>query len=96
MPNTPRIATCCYCGTRAALILKGDVRHELSCSACGAPLHAMKRLKEAEGTHKNVKAPVRSASVQHTSEPRKRKKKKKPLKRRILSEVFDIIEDIFD
>ena len=33
-----KIATCCYCGTRAALVLTGKHRHELSCSGCGAPL----------------------------------------------------------
>ncbi|XOY55465.1 MAG: hypothetical protein ACMUJK_11980 [Rhodobacterales bacterium] len=39
-----KIATCCYCGTRAALVLRGHDRHELSCSNCGAPLHVMKML----------------------------------------------------
>ena len=37
-----KLATCCYCGTRAALVLRGDVRHELSCVSCGAPLHNLK------------------------------------------------------
>jgi len=39
-----KIATCCYCGTRAALVLRGHGRHELSCAACGAPLHEMKAM----------------------------------------------------
>ena len=39
-----KIATCCYCGTRAALVLRGEGRHELSCASCGAPLHLMKNL----------------------------------------------------
>ena len=43
---TPKIATCCYCGTRAALILRGKERHELACSTCGAPLHEMKMLRD--------------------------------------------------
>lgn len=42
MPNGTKIATCCYCGKRAALVLTGTVRHELACSACGAPLHDLK------------------------------------------------------
>jgi hypothetical protein len=43
--SAPRkIATCCYCGTRAVLVLSGTTRHELACSACGAPLHEMKML----------------------------------------------------
>jgi hypothetical protein len=40
-----KIATCCYCGTRAALVLRGEGRHELSCASCGAPLHLMKNLR---------------------------------------------------
>ncbi len=36
-----KVATCCYCGTRAALVLRGKQRHELSCASCGAPLHNM-------------------------------------------------------
>ena len=39
-----KIATCCYCGTRAALVLSGKTRHELACSSCGAPLHELKKL----------------------------------------------------
>lgn len=42
MPYDTKVATCCYCGTRAALVLRGRDRHELSCSSCGAPLHDMK------------------------------------------------------
>ena len=45
MPQSSKIATCCYCGSRAALVLKGKVRHELACSNCGAPLHEMKMLR---------------------------------------------------
>ncbi|HEY9037785.1 MAG TPA: hypothetical protein VIN05_02430 [Roseovarius sp.] len=41
-----KIATCCYCGTRAALVLRGEGRHELSCAACGAPLHHMKAIPQ--------------------------------------------------
>jgi len=46
MPAT-KVATCCYCGTRAALVLRGRERHELACSSCGAPLHEMKQLHPA-------------------------------------------------
>ena len=38
-----KIATCCYCGTRAALVLD-RARHELTCAQCGAPLHNLKML----------------------------------------------------
>ncbi len=40
-----KVATCCYCGTRAALVLRGKERHELACSNCGAPLHNLKMLR---------------------------------------------------
>jgi hypothetical protein len=45
MPHATKIATCTYCGTRAALVLRGRERHELSCAACGAPLHDLKMLR---------------------------------------------------
>mgnify|MGYP001627923398 FL=1 len=48
MPQGTKIATCCYCGTRAALVLTGETRHELSCSSCGAPLHDMKLMPAAK------------------------------------------------
>ncbi|PRX37858.1 hypothetical protein SAMN05216257_105177 [Meinhardsimonia xiamenensis] len=45
MHRATKIATCSYCGTRAALVLSGEgVRHELSCAACGAPLHELKAM----------------------------------------------------
>ena len=61
---TPKIATCCYCGTRAALVLTGRDRHELACSSCGAPLHDLKMLKAAHpGRSGLVKpSPVRKPS----------------------------------
>jgi len=91
-----KIATCCYCGTRAALALKGDVRHELACAQCGAPLSKMKMLKaEPE------KVPTsKRHTVDHRSRPERSRPKKvsrrKSLKKRVLSEVWDAIEDIFD
>lgn len=48
MPQGTKIATCCYCGTRAALVLRGERRHELSCASCGAPLHDMKLMPTAK------------------------------------------------
>ncbi len=44
MGTPTKIATCCYCGTRAALVLRGETRHELACSRCGAPLRDLKAL----------------------------------------------------
>ena len=37
MKHGTKVATCCYCGTKAALVLRGEKRHELTCSSCGAP-----------------------------------------------------------
>ncbi|MDU8946756.1 hypothetical protein [Ovoidimarina sediminis] len=93
---TPKIATCCYCGTRAALVLSGRERHELACSSCGAPLHEMKMLKAAPSAHSQSK-PSRT----RPGEPRNRPVKRKPIKRKsrarwMLEEVWDFVEDIFD
>lgn len=60
MPHATKIATCTYCGTRAALVLRGDTRHELSCAACGAPLHDLKMLR-ADAVEAQAGRPVRSA-----------------------------------
>ena len=85
-----KIATCNYCGTRAALVLKGKERHELSCSACGAPLHDLKRMpmdKEKPAKHYGGDASYKK--------PKKSKYKKKK-KKSFLYEAFDLLEDIFD
>ena len=99
-----KIATCCYCGTRAALRLSEGQRHELQCSNCGAPLHAMKMLRTApEPGPKTVSAPRtpkprKERPIQDFgwSKTAKKKKKKKSLGRRALSELWDVVEDIFD
>ena len=97
---TPKIATCCYCGTRAALSLRGKERHELACSNCGAPLHEMKMLRsDALGDRELVRSsPIRArpASRQWDAKRRKKKKKKKSLKHRFFEEVWDAAEDLFD
>lgn len=105
MPHATKIATCCYCGTRAALVLKGKTRHELSCSACGAPLHDMKMLR-ADAVERPVSTgrmpsqrskaalPVRDGKAGYVN--RRKKKKRKTLTRRFLEEAFDVLEDIFD
>ena len=99
-----KLATCCYCGTRAVLILTGSERHELACSSCGAPLRDLKMLPIAA-----VQATVRSATPARPTpksthpkqpHPRPRKvkkyKKRKGLMRHLVEEIWDEIEDIFD
>ena len=86
MPHTPKIATCCYCGTRAALVVD-QARHELACSSCGAPLSVMKHLKSAQAPemHHNSKMP----KVKKT-------KKKKSSHKKLFKMAFDVLDDIFD
>nr|WP_298933478.1 hypothetical protein [uncultured Ruegeria sp.] len=93
MPGPSKIATCCYCGTRAALVLKGKDRHELSCSSCGAPLHNLKMLPKRKTSDSR---PTRDVAAYPSSRKSKRKKKKKTMFSRVLDEAWDVIEDIFD
>ena len=88
-----KIATCCYCGTRAALVLKGQQRHELSCSSCGAPLHDLKMVPKRKLTETKVKNDTRKSTATYK---KKKQKKKKSVFSRVLDEAWDVIEDIFD
>jgi hypothetical protein len=89
----PKIATCCYCGTRAAFTLSGDLQHELACSSCGAPLHDIKmmpvRAKKPE-KKQHYEKPV------SYKKPKKTKKKFKKKKKGFMSELFDDFDDILD
>ena len=77
-----KIATCSYCGTKAALVLRGKDSHELSCGSRGAPLHDLKRLpveqraktskkRPADPWHPGPKSPQRRWNTKRN--PRKRK-----------------------
>lgn len=101
-PNS-KIATCCYCGTRAALVLRGEGRHELSCSACGAPLHDLKMMPQEKARQpKMVKKTSKSQyggvayKKKHKSKPSKKPKKRKGFMERMFDEAWDAIEDVFD
>lgn len=101
MSRNVKIATCCYCGTRAALRLCGRERHELACAACGAPLRAMKRLREDHAGRPS--RPKRSADIPAgpkaatTAKPIKaRGRRRKSAWRKALGDAFDLIEDILD
>lgn len=104
MPLGTKIATCCYCGTRAALVLTGRNGHELACSGCGAPLHNLKQMPigTAEPDAHRPRTPGRRAPAMPAArdskvDPRrkKRKKRKSPAKR-FFEEAFDLLDDIFD
>lgn len=119
-----KIATCCYCGARAALRFDRE-RHELACSNCAAPLREMKALRTGhEGAARGglvAPSPVRGATAPSSARGtsmapngglaaalgaaalaaasgsrRKKGKRRKSLGRRMFSEVWDAVEDIFD
>ena len=106
-----KIATCSYCGTRAALIFDEGM-HELVCRACGAPLHEMKALPlpsdippKKSGKKRRAKKQVarcysdRDGMYHHWRDTPSRPRRK-PKRRKIMSKVFDelwdVVEDIFD
>lgn len=108
MGHPTKIATCCHCGSKAALKLDTG-RHELSCASCGAPLRDLKMMPKPKSS--NLKSPKQKA-VSHqklrqkfpekakavsykTSKPRKVKKRKSWLKD-LAEDMFDFVEDIFD
>lgn len=99
-PGT-KIATCCYCGTRAALVLHGS-RHELACSNCGAPLHDLKGIKSETRGKSSVHStpwherPSGPKSAYKPKKQKKRKNKKKSVSGWVASEAFDFLEDLFD
>ncbi|SEK39222.1 hypothetical protein SAMN05443999_101342 [Roseovarius azorensis] len=95
---TPKIATCCYCGTRAALVLDRG-RHELACSRCGAPLHEMKTMplrKDGSGATRPRTAPTLRRDSRPDSRQDRPRERRRNWGRRIWDEVLDAVEDIFD
>lgn len=102
MVMSPKIATCCYCGTRAALRLDKD-RHELTCRNCGAPLRNLKQItfdvRGSKPEGRKSKKRKKKSSEHYSAFPEPRRKPKKPRKSmmsKVLEEAFDVIEDIFD
>lgn len=95
MAHAPKIATCCYCGSRAALTLAGRERHELACSNCGAPLRAMKMFKVAQPVRVQ-KERAYSGRPSKKSKPAHRKKRTRSLSQRFLEEIWDFVDDVFD
>ena len=104
MTYPTKIATCCFCGSKAALTLDQG-RHELSCAQCGAPLHDLKQLPVPKPEKTAHSAPLlrrfpAAGPVQNSKPKKKRKaqkyKKKKPWLTRIGKEIFDAVEDLID
>lgn len=96
-----KIATCSYCGTRAVLVLD-RARHELACSSCGAPLHEMKAMPTRESGAARPKARPMTLPRQeyeperHLPDRARKSKPRKGFGRRMLEEIWDTVEDIFD
>ena len=103
MHRNTKIATCCYCGARAALILEAG-RHELMCSSCGADLHNLKNLpiKKSDAPDWRLASGPSAPGGGFGSgggamaRPGKKKKKKKKKAKGFFKDLFDEIEDIFD
>lgn len=94
--------TCCYCGTRAALVLREKGRHELSCASCAAPLHQLKMLpKQRVQDHETVrmsairKPKMQAERYEKRSKPRKGKRRKGWVKW-MLEEAWDTVEDVVE
>ncbi|WP_353309570.1 hypothetical protein [Shimia sp. NS0008-38b] len=107
MGHSTKIATCCYCGTRAALVLRGDLRHELACSNCGAPLHNLKVMPAlgpgaapAHFSHpiqrKKTKAQSKSKRAAHSHWEDHKARRSKTSRKKRTSRVKDWVEDVFD
>ena len=90
MPH--KVTTCCYCGTRAALVLSGTTRHELACGSCGAPLHVIKKLRSDSKTgQERREAPVQA--VHHTKPVKQKHKKKQKQFQKIEEQVNKLQEE---
>ena len=103
MTYPTKIATCCFCGSKAALTLDQG-RHELSCAQCGAPLHDLKQIPVPKLEKTGQASPLlrrfpdaRPASKsKHKKRTPQKYKKQKPWLTRLGKELFDVVEDLID
>ena len=101
MPAT-KIATCCYCGSRTVLRLRGKDRHELSCASCAAPLHDLKMFPvvsdRATAPSAAPARPTRTHDQYRKASPHRpgRYRHIGQLARKVWAEIWDELEDIFD
>jgi hypothetical protein len=103
-PN--KIATCCHCGTKAALKLD-QTQHTLVCGACGAPLRDLKMVprpvaqKPAVTHQPQLRKFAKPARPPEAAKPKRKKAKKRKgwfgkRFKDLAEDVFDVVEDIFD
>lgn len=76
-------------------MLGGNERHELSCTACGAPLHDLKMLRKEKAPKKKA-AKVMVPPKPYKKPKKKKLKKRKGLMHKFFDEAWDVVEDIFD
>ncbi|MGB1160469.1 MAG: hypothetical protein ACPG40_04595 [Alphaproteobacteria bacterium] len=75
MNHATKIATCTYCGTKTAIVLASGARHELTCSACAAPLDQMELLQTSISEPGSAASDaVSPAPIAPTTPPRTRPK----------------------
>ncbi|MFV0360301.1 hypothetical protein [Tropicimonas sp.] len=94
MHRNTKLVTCCYCGTRAALVLNRG-HHVLVCSSCGAPLGELKQMP----VERAVPPPEDPRHFrQHIARKPKKtcRKRRKPGFGHLARRIFNEIEDIFD
>lgn len=103
----PKIATCSYCGTRAALILDQG-RHELVCTACGAPLHDMKAMPKTHDTprrhppagvtpkHRGARRRVKVDWAAERAHALGNERKRKPRRKSRKSLAYRVLDDLWD
>jgi hypothetical protein len=91
----PKLATCCHCGRRTVLTPTASGGHALACASCGAPLTTMKPLRPVEACAAAAHPPARTPTKMKPGKG-KRRKRRKPLWRKVAEEIWDEIEDVFD
>lgn len=98
MFQSHKIATCCYCGTRAALILDAG-HHGLQCTSCGAPIRNLRHLPRSDeppAGRKPGKGGDKGMAKAKAKGPGKLRKRAKKKVRSLMGEVFDGLDDLFD
>lgn len=104
MADAITVATCCYCGTHAPLVLTGEGRRELSCQSCGAPIRRLKALpiaRAADGAEPSSrpKRRPRPSRPDRPEPPRRRpprRRRRSPRWMHMLNELVDELEDLID
>ncbi|MFD0980860.1 hypothetical protein [Tropicimonas aquimaris] len=74
----------------------GSDRHELVCSACGAPLRQLKSLPAETAARTPVPLPSRGQLRDRPKRKPKSKKKRKSWLKDLFEDAFDELGDLFD